>query len=280
MASQTSGDPITPEPFWFLNPQLHRLASVELRFVAQWTDHEKPAQDWIRELLVRDWLPWWADIEVEELDDIQTVVRANRMTLVGPVRRWLWWKHDYPPIEWETSSSIYIGPSILVGKDPDGFEYPVFDGRGRVRIKSSRIRFHHGFTVRRLCQDGLMPWPSEPVVAPAVAAPTTTTTTTTTTIAPATSQENPEPEWDSNDWSSIDVVLANLGLKRSRKPMRDLIEACRELPNHVRNKGKSLTEILDLMTPTKLHKAVNCSSWETCDNLLAAWKRWRVRLPR
>ena len=62
--------------------------------------------------------------------------------------------------------------------------------------------------------------------------------------------------------------------------MRDLIEACRELPNHVRNKGKSLTEILDLMTPTKLHKAVNCSSWETCDNLLAAWKRWRVRLPR
>ena len=162
MASKASDDPITPEPFWFLDPQLHRLASVELRFVAQWTDHEKPAQEWIRELLALDWLPWWADIEVEELDDIRTVTRANRMTLVGSVRRWLWSKRDYPPIEWVTSSSIYIGPSILVGRDPDGFEFPVYDGRGRVRIDVQRIRFHHGFTVRRLCQQGFMPWPPEP----------------------------------------------------------------------------------------------------------------------
>jgi hypothetical protein len=161
VGNKASDDPSTPEPFWFLNPQLHRLASVELRFVTQWMDHEKPAQEWIRELLALDWLPWWADIEVEELDDIRTVIRANRMTLVGSVRRWLWSKRDYPPIEWETSSSIYIGPSILMGKDPDGFEYPVYDGRGRVRIDIQRIRFHHGFTMRRLCQQGFMPWPPE-----------------------------------------------------------------------------------------------------------------------
>jgi len=161
MASKASDDPITPEPFWFLNPQLHRLASVELRFVTQWMDHEKPAQDWIREELAHGWLPWWADIEVKELDDIRTVVRANRMTFVGSVRRWLF-RRDYPPIEWATSSSIYIGPSILVGKDPDGFEYPVYDSRGRVHINIQRIRFHHGFTVRRLCQQGYMSWPPEP----------------------------------------------------------------------------------------------------------------------
>jgi len=89
------------------------------------------------------------------------VVRANRMTFVGSVRRWLF-RRDYPPIEWATSSSIYIGPSILVGKDPDGFEYPVYDSRGRVHINIQRIRFHHGFTVRRLCQQGFMPWPPEP----------------------------------------------------------------------------------------------------------------------
>ena len=267
------GDPITPEPCWFLDPQLHRFASVELRFVAQWTDHEKPAQDWIRGLLAVDWLPWWADIEVEELDDIRTAVRANRMTLVGSVRRWLWTKRDYPSIEWETSSSVYVGPSILLGRDPDGFEYPVFDGRGRVRITVKRIRFHHGFVVRRLCQEGLMPWPSEPLVAPAPA-----TVTPAASTAPATSQK---PGWDPNDWSSTDVVLANLGLEGSRKPMRTLIEACRKLPKHVRNKGKSLAEILDDMTPTKLREAVNkCASWETCDRLLTAWQRWRVQHSR
>jgi hypothetical protein len=167
MASKASDDPITPEPFWFLDPQLHRLASVELRFVTQWMDHEKPAQDWIREELAHGWLPWWADIEVKELDDIRTVVRANRMTFVGSVRRWLFQNNrDYPPIEWATSSSIYIGPSILVGRDPDGFEFPVYDSRGRVHIDIQRIRFHHGFTVRRLCQQGFMPWPEEPPTEP------------------------------------------------------------------------------------------------------------------
>jgi hypothetical protein len=160
-------DPTTPEPFWFLNPQLHRLASVELRFVTQWMDHEKPAQDWIREQLAFGWLPWWADIEVKELDDIRTVVRANRMTFVGSVRRWLFQNNRHaPPIEWATSSTVYIGPSILVGKDPDGFEFPVFDGRGRVHIDVQRIRFHHGFIVRRLCQEGYMRWPEEPLAEP------------------------------------------------------------------------------------------------------------------
>jgi len=125
VGNKASDDPITPEPFWFLNPRLHRLASEP--------------------------------VEVQ---------RANRMTLVGSVRRWLWSKRDYPPIEWETSSSIYIGPSILIGRDPNGFEYPVFDGRGRVRIDVQRIRFHHGFTVRRLCQQGYMPWPEEPLAEP------------------------------------------------------------------------------------------------------------------
>ena len=217
MGNKASDDPITPEPFWFLDPQLHRLASVELRFVAQWTDHEKPAQEWIRELLALDWLPWWADIEVEELDDIRTVTRANRMTLVGSVRRWLWSKRDYPPIEWETSSSIYIGPSILIGKDPEGFEYPVFDSRGRVRIKASRIRFHHGFTVRRLCQEGLMPWPSEPSSSSEEPPPTETV------VAEAAKSDKMESKDEAPDDTEPEHV--KYGMPEPRSPEQTAIQA-------------------------------------------------------
>jgi hypothetical protein len=103
------------------------------------------------------------------------------------------------------------------------------------------------------------------------------------TILSTASESEPESEpewgWDPND--SVEVILANLELEGSRVPMRTLIEACRKLPKHARHKGKGIAEILDNMTPTKLHKAVNkCASWETCGKLLAAWERRRARSSR
>jgi hypothetical protein len=96
-------------------------------------------------------------------------------------------------------------------------------------------------------------------------------------VGQATSPE-PLPPISEIDWSSVDAVIVGLELEGSRQPMRTLIEACQKLPKHVRNKGKSLPEILDSMTPTKLREAVNnCASWETCDKLLVACKRHRVR---
>jgi hypothetical protein len=161
MASKASRDPITPEPFWFLNPQLGRLAILEHRFVTQWIHDDGAAADWIQDLLTRGWLPWHAGVEIDELDDAQTVIRANRMTLPGAVLRWFWQTRDCTPITWNSSSTIYVGPSILTGKDPDGVEYPITDGRGRVRIKLHLIRFYHPVLVFRLRSDGLMPWPEK-----------------------------------------------------------------------------------------------------------------------
>jgi hypothetical protein len=151
-------DPITPEPFWFLNPQLGRLAVLERRFVAQWIHDDGAAANWIQNLLTSGWLPWHAGVEIDYLD-----VRTGPITtLPGTVLRWFWQIRHCTPIEWNSSSTIYIGPSILTGEDPDGFEYPITDGRSRVRIKLSLIRFYHPVLVYRLRCNGLMPWPEEP----------------------------------------------------------------------------------------------------------------------
>jgi hypothetical protein len=162
MASKASSDPITPEPFWFLNPQLGRLAVLERRFVAQWIHDDGAAADWIQNLLTSGWLPWHAGVEIDYLD-----VRTGPITtLPGTVLRWFWQIRHCTPIEWNSSSTIYVGPSILMGKDPDGFEYPITDSRSRVRIKLHLIRFYHPILVFRLRSDGLMPWSEEPAAEP------------------------------------------------------------------------------------------------------------------
>ena len=160
--AKASNDLITPEPFWFLNPRLGRLAVLERRFVAQCIHDDGAAADWIQRLLTLGWLPWYADVAIEELDDVRTVVRANRLTMTGAVLRWFWQTPHCTPINWKSSNTIYIGPSILTWKDPDGFEHAIADGRGRVRIELSLIRFYHPVLVFRLRSDGLMPWPEEP----------------------------------------------------------------------------------------------------------------------
>jgi hypothetical protein len=164
--AKASDDPITPEPFWFLNPRLGRLAILERRFVAQWIHDDGAAADWIQGLLTLGWLPWYADVAIEELDDVRTVVRANRMTMTGAVLRWFWQTRYCTPINWNSSNTIYVGPSILTWKDPDGFEHAITDGHGRVRIELSLIRFYHPVLVYRLRSDGLMPWPEEPPAEP------------------------------------------------------------------------------------------------------------------
>jgi hypothetical protein len=161
VGKKASDDPITPEPFWFLNPQLGRLAVLERRFVAQWIHDDKAAEKWLQRELVAGRLPWHAGVEIDYLD-----VRTGPITLPGTVLRWFWQTRHCTPIDWSSSSTIYVGPSILTGKDPDGFEYPITDGRSRVRIELVLIRFYHPTVVRGLCLEGLMPWleesPAEP----------------------------------------------------------------------------------------------------------------------
>jgi hypothetical protein len=157
VGKKASDDPITPEPFWFLDPQLGRLAILERRFVTQWIHDDKAAEDWLQRELVAGRLPWHAGAEIDYLD-----VRTGPTTLPGTVLRWFWQTRHCTPINWKTSGTIYVGPSILTGEDPDGVKYPITDGHSRVRIELVLIRFYHPAVVRGLCLDGLMPWPEEP----------------------------------------------------------------------------------------------------------------------
>jgi hypothetical protein len=162
VGNKASRDLITPEPFWFLNPQLSCLAVLERRFVAQWTHDDKAAEDWLQRELVAGRLPWHAGVEIEYFD----VRTAGPITLPGTVLRWFWQTRHCTPINWKTSGTVYVGPSILTGEGPDGIKYPITDDRSRIRIELVLIRFYHPAVVRGLCLDGLMPWPEEPPAEP------------------------------------------------------------------------------------------------------------------
>jgi hypothetical protein len=207
MASKASRDPITPEPFWFLNPQLGRLAVLERRFVAQWIHDDGAAADWIQQLLAFDWLPWHAGVEIDYLDP-----RTGPITLPGTVLRWFWRTSYCTPIDWNSSSSIYVGPSILTGKDPDGFEYPITDDRARVRIKLHLIRFYHPVLMFRLRSDGLMPWSEEPAAEPPAEPP-----------EEAAKSDETEPKDEAPDDTEPEHV--KYGMPAPRSPEQTAIQA-------------------------------------------------------
>lgn len=151
--------------WWFLSSELAWLASRELAFVSKWIG-EKAAKRYLRELLVGFTFMsgWYAELEIEEIADPRTGLITS-FTSFPAVRRALWHDRDYPGIDWESSSAVYVGPVMRLHKNPDGSESVVRDCRASVRITVELLRFRHSLVVHNLCSRGLMPW-SESVVEP------------------------------------------------------------------------------------------------------------------
>jgi hypothetical protein len=157
----TDGDNTTADDsWWFLSPSLSRLAKAELVFVTQWTWHEKPAKEFLwdgavgaRGVRIR----WYAETEIVE-DNPVFKTHAGLLTFHTAVNRGLW-HPDYFTMDWEASRGIYIGPAILLRRNPECLEqeHVFYDGRASVRITARLMRFHHGDVMRELCRRGLMP---------------------------------------------------------------------------------------------------------------------------
>jgi hypothetical protein len=169
MASKADDDHNTPsvDSWWFLNPELSQLAKPALVFVAQWTWHEKPAKEFLWDGAARGSIRWYAEIEILE-DNPVFKMRAGLLTFNTAVNQGLW-HPDYFTMDWETSRGIYVGPAILLIRNPECPEQTAvkYDGRVSVRIVARLMRFHRGDIVRELRRCGLMQ--GHPLVSPAAA---------------------------------------------------------------------------------------------------------------
>jgi hypothetical protein len=153
MAGTGDDNTTSDDPRWFFNPEVGRLASRELAFVAEWVGHERAAKKFLRDLLTDGRLPWHAEIVIT--DDPKTP--HELWTSLGAVRRAFWDIRDYPAIDWEASSAIYTGPAMRLVRKPDGSKHVEFDCRVQVSIAVDFIRFHHPTVVHELQIRGLMP---------------------------------------------------------------------------------------------------------------------------
>src|SRR5215472_7159548 len=109
--NNTTSDSISDDAWWFLNPELAWLASRELVFVSQWTDgSKKAAEKFLRDGLSDGWLPWHGEIEMDaDGTQLALMARANLPLSFVAIRRGLW-RRDYPGLDWESSSTVYVGP--------------------------------------------------------------------------------------------------------------------------------------------------------------------------
>src|SRR5262249_48865295 len=155
------------DPWWFLNPELSQLAKPVLVFVTQWTWHEKPAKEFLWDGAARGSIRWYAEIEILE-DNPVFKTRAGLLTFNTAVNRGLW-HPDYFSMDWEASRGIYVGPAILLTRNPECPEQVAvrYDGRASVRIVARLMRFHRVDTVRELRRCGLMQ--GHPLVSPVAA---------------------------------------------------------------------------------------------------------------
>src|SRR5262249_12968971 len=87
-----------PDPWWFLNPEVGRLAKPELVFVMQWLWHENPAKEFLWYSAAGGRIRWHAEIEILE-DDPVFKTRAGLLTFNTAVNRGL--SHpDYFSMDW------------------------------------------------------------------------------------------------------------------------------------------------------------------------------------
>jgi len=182
-----------PDPWWFLNPEVGRLAKPELVFVMQWLWHEKPAKEFLWDGAAGGRIRWHAEIEILE-DDPVFKTRAGLLTFNTAVNRGLW-HPDYFSMDWGASEGVYTGPAILLGRNPECPEPEgvFYDGRASVRITARLMRFHHGDVVRELCRRGLMPRPPVPPPSPATQEPSPSIPVTTEELQEERSAEDAIP---------------------------------------------------------------------------------------
>jgi hypothetical protein len=157
----TSDDNSTIDQWWFFNPELARLAADERRFFAEWTRSEKAAEELLVDCLARRSIAWYAELEFELCDLGLRMPTGSPIELpISYAAVWLgfWVDPSRLSIDWEASSAIYTGPTMLLHKNSDGYVF--FDSRTPIRIAARLIRFRHEDSVRRLRALGLMPWPA------------------------------------------------------------------------------------------------------------------------
>src|SRR6516164_1897343 len=165
-----NGNSTSDARWWFLNPELARLAADERRFFAAWTHDEEAAEDLLLDSLARRSIAWYAELEFE-MRDLGLQMPAGSPIPGLPISYaavWLgfWVDPSCLGINWKASSAIYTGPTLLLRRNSDGREYVFFDSRTPVRIIARLIRFRHEDGVRQLCARGLMPRSDLPVPRP------------------------------------------------------------------------------------------------------------------
>ena len=182
--ARTVGDTSTSvDSWWFLNPELSQLAKPALVLVTQWTWHEKAAKELLWEGAARGSIRWYAEIEIQE-DNPVFKTRAGLLTFNTAVNQGLWHPH-YFTMDWEASRGIYLGPAILLIRNPECPEemHVRYDGRASTHIVARLMRFHRGDMAAHARRSGLL------------AAPLAPSSAATSEVAPLTSSSSePSPQ--------------------------------------------------------------------------------------
>jgi hypothetical protein len=203
MASKTDDDRSTSsaDAWWFLNPGLSQLAKPALALVTQWTWHEKTAKELLWEGAARGFIRWYAEIEIQENNPVFKT-RAGLLTFNRAVKQGLWHR-DYFSMDWEVSRGIYLGPAILLMRNPECLEEVLvrYDGRASVRIVARLMRFHRGDMAADARRRGLLSAPSVP-------SPVSTSEVSPSESSPQGQSTGEEPQGGQNK-SSVEPAKEN-----------------------------------------------------------------------
>jgi hypothetical protein len=288
------------------------LLCDEVAYVAKQHTHSEPAAlEHILDQLHWGWTRWRCaklDYEFVNVSLSAEFAKHSAYLVRFFFRRYHSVRHE---VDHVNNCAVRAGVGIVeVRFDDKGNAEPVFDSRYRLTMRATLIRLHHPDIVRGLQRVGLisplslvpMTQPSGPLVGPAQTATTGEKASPSSPAAPVKRAQSDEPEasaepppsemvpqpdlpepeeWDPCDWSSPDTVMLNLGFGPRAWKMRQIIVACRRLPQHPKYKGESIPDILDVIHPAELRRFISPQDKrsDSCERFLVAWKARRSRHP-
>jgi hypothetical protein len=154
------------------------LLSEALAFVAEHTRSEKAAKEVLEGALADrapvngpvEWRCHTFAIDAEATIPGVADPSGNPVQSLLVARRYFWRREDHSriEIEWEDSCAIRIGPTIRIGvnSEDENDQWPIFDGRYRVKLRATLIRLNGKGLIRMLRGIGLMPPPAPPSPSP------------------------------------------------------------------------------------------------------------------
>jgi hypothetical protein len=274
----TGGDNTTSEWRWMI--EAREFVAALLR------QSDAMADKVLRDALDEGVIEWRCRELVTEWNNLKPDIAAE---LVG-MRRIFWRRqaHTTIDVDYPNHCATRIGPPWFfrhglpismkgLGGDPDieaaNFLYdedPIFlPDKPKIRLTAYLIKFLHEDVVRRCRELGLLP------AAPQAAPPgfTVPVIVETSPAVPAP-RSDPQSEW------STETVMSNLGIRGWAQEA--IIAMTPKLLRLSKNKGKSLSEILDTITAATLHRDLDKvggknTSPDSCEKFLSAWKAWRAK---